>query len=170
MILGKQINMLRRFYYPDTIIPGSEGVYAVDLTEFTASATLVMTLPGFVDPVVDYIYTGSSSADKAAILNQVEDSGLSGSWYNDRLFIYSPPNSFYNGLNFSFQFSGWVTQRPRPVTRNGFVFAVDQCDSNDMLICIDENDMLNLVEQILKVCDGCHCKSAAEVVKDGRNN
>lgn len=170
MILGKQINMLRRFYYPDTIIPGSEGVYAVDLTEFTASATLVMTLPGFVDPVVDYIYTGSSSADKAAILNQVEDSGLSGSWYNDRLFIYSPPNSFYNGLNFSFQFSGWVTQRPRPVTRNGFVFAVDQCDSNDMLICIDENDMLNLVEQILKVCDGCHCKSAAEVVRDGRNN
>lgn len=161
MMLSKKIELFSSYYTPGQEFGGQKGYFVFTINLFFNTSVSV----NFEGMSVTYVgnnfisYDANANAFLLALLAEGFDAEYDSS--TRYMWIYSPMNCCYNGQ------SPIVTARnvnppfdPRYVnilTNNGFMGAESSCNTDEILVCITEDQKDELLEEIRQECKTCIC-------------
>lgn len=167
MLLSEKIKLLASYYTAGQVIGGSKGQFVFKVDSFTGFK-FTFSLYGFT--TVTYVSDAGLTYDEnmTAMLLALTTAGWDVELDAGRVFIYSPMNCYYNGLQVSYTINYIVdTDPPTPVkaniiSKNGIMGASTPCNTDEVLNCITEEQKTNLIEEIRVACKTCLCGTATK--------
>jgi len=162
ILLNEKVDLLRKWYTLGQTIGGAKGIFVFKIPIFS-NYTFTISTVGL--PTVTYIASLLQTYDEnmAALLAALTTAGYDAEYQADSgfIFIYSPMNSFYNGIpvNVLANTGAGNPVKTSVISKNGFLGAVTPCVTDDKFTpnCLDVNDKNLLIEQIRLACDSCLC-------------
>jgi len=166
MLLSKKVNLLRKWYTLGQTLGGAKGMFVwaiVGVTGFN-NKRFVISTPGLPTVSFDGDFLLTYSQNMTLLLAALTTAGYDVEYESDSgyIFIYSPMNSFYNGIPVTITVTliiGGTSSKATIYSRNGFMGAVTPCVTSDKFTpnCLSVDDKNLLIEQIRVACDSCLC-------------
>lgn len=162
MLLAEKVELLNKWYTLGQTLGGKKGIFVFRPPTFNNTTTFI-TLDGFPD--FSYVSDDLLTQDENIVLfiAALQAAGYDADYDTGNIFIYSPMNSFYNGIQVNVRVVPTVGT-PFPIkvgiiSKNGIMGAVSPCITDDLFTpnCISEEIKDNLVEQIKIACKSCLC-------------
>ena len=160
MLLSKKVNLLRKWYTLGQTLGGAKGIFVFSLPVFIGR-TIVVSMVGL--PTVTYVGINSIT-NITLFIAALTTAGYDVEYESDSglIFIYSPMNSFYNGIVPSVLITETANGRPVKsgvLSTTGFMGAATPCVTSDKFTpnCLSVEDKNLLIEQIRVACDSCLC-------------
>lgn len=161
MMLAQKIDLVGSYYSPGQTLGGKKGIFVFRALTFV-DARYYVSATGFPD----VIYNGNNAHDynwnMTAFLAALTAAGYDVEYNTGNIFMYSPMNSFYNGVVPSVTCLYTGGGRPHNIqvpiiSTNGFLGAQSPCVTDDLLRCITQTQVENVTEEIRVACKTCMC-------------
>jgi len=166
MLLSEKVSLLRKWYSLGQTLGGAKGIFVFTVSTITGfnNRRFVVSLSGFTAVTYNGDSNISYSANMTAFVAALDAAGYDVDYEvsSGYIFIYSPMNSFYNGIVVSVvvtvQPSGAPT-KSGVISSTGFMGAVTPCVTSEKFTpnCLSVTDKNLLIEQIRIACDSCLC-------------
>lgn len=161
-LLNEKVQLLRKWYTLGQTLGGAKGIFVFTVQTTFNLRTIIVSLVGL--PTVTYVGDSniSYSLNMAAFIAALTTAGYDVEYESDSglIFMYSPMNSFYNGVIPSVK-STFVAggTRNSVISTTGFMGAVTPCVTSEKFTpnCLDVDDKNLLIEQIRIACNSCLC-------------
>ena len=169
LLLNEKIQLLRKWHTLGQTLGGSRGVFVFYPPMFNNTTTTI-TCIGFPDLVYISDDTKSQGENIILFIAALVSAGYDAEYDSGNIFIYSPMNTFYNGLHVGITILP-TTGSTYPIrtfilTKNGFMGASTPCITDDKFTpnCLNSSDKDYLIEQIKVACKSCLC--GQYIIKD----
>jgi hypothetical protein len=167
MLLSEKVMLLRKWYTLGQTLGGSKGIFVFSIISTPVgfnNRRFTISMPGLPTVVYNGDLNINYSANMTLFIDALVAAGYDAEYESDSgyIFIYSPMNSFYNGVMVSVTASVLPSLAPAKISvfsKNGFMGAVTPCVTSDKFTpnCLSVNDKNLLIEQIRIACDSCLC-------------
>lgn len=162
MLLNEKVQLLRKWYTLGQTLGGAKGVFVFKIPIFS-NYTFTISTVGL--PTVTFTASLLQTYDEnmTALIAALIADGYDAEYEDDSgfIFIYSPMNSFYNGIpvNVLANTGAGNPVKTSVISKNGFLGALTPCVTSDKFTpnCLSVADKNLLIEHIRGACNSCLC-------------
>lgn len=162
MLLNEKVQLLRKWYTLGQTLGGAKGIFVFKIPIFS-NYTFTISTVGL--PTVTFTASLLQTYDEnmTALIAALIADGYDAEYEDDSgfVFIYSPMNSFYNGIpvNVLANTVAGVPVKTSVISKNGFLGALTPCVTSDKFTpnCLSVADKNLLIEHIRGACNSCLC-------------
>jgi len=162
MLLNEKVQLLRKWYTLGQTLGGAKGIFVFKIPIFS-NYTFTISTVGL--PTVTFTASLLQTYDEnmTALIAALIADGYDAEYEDDSgfVFIYSPMNSFYNGIpvNVLANTGAGNPVKTSVISKNGFLGALTPCVTSDKFTpnCLSVADKNLLIEHIRGACNSCLC-------------